>query len=125
MKLMFSRWFALLSIILGSTLTAFAATFTSDATISFNDLGYEGVDIIVTNCTLTVEGSHSFASLQLLNGAKLTQTSSDDGLRYSSVTVSNEAHVLTATNGVPLSHTNVVLATVLVTDPSGEITYTN
>jgi hypothetical protein len=120
-----ARWIALLSIIVGSTLTASAATFTSDTTISFNDLGYEGVDIIVTNCTLTVEGSHSFASLQLLNGAKLTQTGSDNGLRYSSATVSNEAHVLTATNGVPLNHTNVLVATVSVTDPSGAVVYTN
>src|SRR5262249_54097387 len=30
-----------------------------------------------------------------------------------------------ATNGVPLSHTNVLLATVVVTDPSGAIAYTN
>jgi len=125
MKLTLSRWIALTTTIVASTLTTLAATITSDTTIGFTDLGYEGADVIVTNCTLTVEGSHSFASLQLLNAAKLTQTSSDDGLRYSSVTVSNEAHVLTATNGVPLNHTNVVIATVVVTDPSGTIAYTN
>src|SRR5215813_8336552 len=125
MKLRFARWIALLSTIAASTLTTLAATITSDTTIGFNDIGYEGADIIVTNCTLTVEGGHTFASLQLLNGAKLTQTSTDNGLRFNSITVSNEAHVLIATNGVPLGHTNVLLATVLVTDPSGAIAYTN
>jgi hypothetical protein len=110
---------------MASALTTLAATITTDTTIGFNDIGYEGADIIVTNCTLTVEGSHTFANLQLLNGAKLTQTSSDNGLRFNSITISNEAHVLIATNGVPLSHTNVLLATVLVTDPSGAIAYTN
>src|SRR5262245_18416625 len=120
-----SRWIALLSSLAASALTTLAATITTDTTIGFNDLGYEGADIIVTNCTLTVEGIHTFANLQLLNGAKLTQTSSDNGLRFNSITVSNEAHILIATNGVPLTHTNVLLATVLVTDPSGAIAYTN
>jgi hypothetical protein len=125
MKLRFSGWIALLSTIVVSTLTTLAATITSDTTIGFNDLGYEGADIIVTNCTLTVEGSHTFSNLQLLNGAKLTQAGSDDGLRFSSVTVSNEAHVLTATNGVPLNHTNVSVATVVVIDLSGLVVFTN
>src|SRR5262245_3161189 len=125
MKYRPSQWIAILSTIMVSTLGTLAATITSDTTISFNDLAYEGADVIVTNCTVTVEGSHTFASLQLLNGAKLTQVGSDNGLRFNSITVSNEPHVLTATNSVALSHTNVLANTVLVTDLSGTVVFTN
>src|SRR5678810_946501 len=125
MKQRLSQSIAIFSTIMVSTLGTLAATITSDTTIGFNDIGYEGADVIVTNCTVTVEGSHTFASLQLLNGAKLTQDTSPNGLRFSSVTISNEPHVLTATNGVALSHTNVLAATVLVTDLSGTVAFTN
>ena len=32
----------------------------------------DGLDIAVTNCTLTVDGQHTFASVQVLNGGNLT-----------------------------------------------------
>jgi hypothetical protein len=54
--------------------SALAITFTTDTTIGAFDTNYDGADIAVTNCTLTVDGVHSFASLQVLNGARLTHT---------------------------------------------------
>src|ERR1035438_3280618 len=53
-------------------LAATAVTFTNDTALPSYDTNYDGMDIVVTNCTLTVDGAHSFASLQVLNGGNLT-----------------------------------------------------
>jgi len=37
---------------------AHAAVFTTDATINIGDTAYDGQDIVVSNCTLTVNGPH-------------------------------------------------------------------
>ena len=52
-------------------LTAPCVTFTNDTVISSYNTNYDGLDIAVTNCTLTVDGPHSFASVQVLAGATL------------------------------------------------------
>jgi hypothetical protein len=51
---------------------ALAVTFTNDTLISPTNTSYEGQPIVVTNCTLTVDGHHTFASLHLLNSGTLT-----------------------------------------------------
>src|SRR5690242_4567708 len=110
----------LLAALAALNFTTFGATFTSDTLISFTNLDYEGAAIVVTNCALTVEGSHTFGSLQLLSGAKLTQVQTDNGLRFISTQISNEPHVLTGTNLVTLNNTNVITASpIVITDPSG------
>jgi hypothetical protein len=101
-----------------------AVTFTSDTTIDFINTNYDGADIVVTNCALTINGAHSFASLQVLNGGKLNHSASDTGL-FVDYFQTNESHVLISTNPVPLGATNVLTWTVLVTDISGAIAYTN
>jgi hypothetical protein len=55
-------------------LTAGAIIFTNDTVISFTNTSYDGLDIVVSNCTLTVDGAHAFASLQVLNAGNLTHT---------------------------------------------------
>src|ERR1039458_7682909 len=60
-------------------LPAGAITFTNDTAISFNNTNYDGADVVVTNCTLTVDGLHSFASLQVLNAGNLTHSFSPSG----------------------------------------------
>jgi hypothetical protein len=35
---------------------------------------YDGLNIVISNCTLTVDGLHSFASLQVLDGGNLTHS---------------------------------------------------
>ena len=57
-----------------------AVTFTNDTAISYNNSNYDGADIVVTNCTVTVDGVHSFASLQVLNGGNLTHSFALNGL---------------------------------------------
>jgi len=47
--------------------------FTRDTTLPAGDLTYEGQSIVVSNCTLTVQGPHTLASLWLTAGAVLTQ----------------------------------------------------
>ena len=71
-------------------LPAGAVTFTSDTIVSFNNTNYDGENIIVTNCTLTVDGLHSFASLQVLSGATLTHSFAPNGLLENRRIITNE-----------------------------------
>jgi hypothetical protein len=114
-----------LAALLTQALTATAVTFTSDTAISFNNTNYDDTDIVVTNCTLTVDGPHSFASVQVLNGANLTHSFATNGLLENRRTVTNEQQVLSGTNAATLSNANVVVATIVVQDFSGLVTYTN
>ncbi len=103
-----------------------AITFTGDAQIGVYDTSFDGLDIVVSNCTLTVDGPHSFASLQILYGGVLTHTNPGSGSFPPPLyTVASEPHVLTATNLVALNHTNVIVSTILVSDLSGTVVYTN
>lgn len=61
----------------GTLCTSSAATFASDTLIGITDSSFDGQDIIVSNCTLTVDGSHAFNSLQVLAGGKLTHSFSN------------------------------------------------
>lgn len=56
-----------------------AATFTNDTLIDVGNTNWEGQGIIVDNCTLTVNGSNSFASLLLTNGAVLNHSPAPNG----------------------------------------------
>ena len=106
-------------------LAASAVTFTNDTAIASYDTNYDGLDITVTNCTVTVDGVHSFASLQVLSGGAVTHSAGEDGTIHNWFVVSNELQVLSATNVAVLSNANVVLASVVVQDLSGQITYSN
>lgn len=57
-----------------------AATFTSNTTLGVGDTTYDGQSIIVSNCTLTVDGPHSFAKLVVTNGGSLTHSPWSAGL---------------------------------------------
>src|ERR1019366_10099433 len=61
-------------------LPAGAITFTNDTAIGFNNTNYDGADVFVTNCTLTVDGQHPFASVQVLNGGNLTHSFGASGV---------------------------------------------
>jgi hypothetical protein len=56
-----------------------AITFTSDTTIGAGDTTYDGQEIVVSNCTLTVDGGHSFTSLWLADSAVLTHSPAPAG----------------------------------------------
>ena len=106
-------------------LPAKAVTFTNDTAISFNNTNYDGMAIVVTNCTLIVDGLHSFASLQVLNGGNLTHSFAPNGLLENLYTVTNEPQVLSVTNTATLSNAYVLISSIVVQDFTGLVTYTN
>ena len=104
--------------------SAVAVTFIHDNFISFADGSYDGQDIVVTNCTLTVDGTHTFNSLQLLNGAVLTHSPFPYGSQEFMVSVSDETHTLSAVTPAVLSNTNIDSSSILVFDSSANLLYT-
>ena len=106
-------------------LPAFATTFTNDTTINVNDTNYDGTDIVVTNCTLTVNGPHAFSSLFVAGGGALTHSFSPNGFISNIFFVANESQVLNGTNPVTLLNSNILTDTVLVTDSGSTTIYTN
>ena len=106
-------------------LAAPAVIFTSDTTISFNNTNYDSLDIVVTNCTLTVDGAHTFASLEVLNGGNLTHTYALGGTLENRQSITNEPQVLSLTNAAKLANTNVLTASIVVRNFAGLVTYTS
>ena len=94
---------------------ATAVTFTHDAFISFVDQSYEGQDIAVTNCTLTVDGPHTFNSLQVLNGGVVTHSPLSYGPQEFTFSVFGEPHQISATvaaynfNNTNVDETSIVV----------------
>jgi hypothetical protein len=62
-----------------STTAALAAIFTTNSTIAVGNTTYDGQPIIVSNCTLTVNGPHPFASLQVISNGVLTHSAAPNG----------------------------------------------
>ena len=58
---------------------AHAAVFTNNTTIAVGNTNYDGQDIVVTNCTLTVNGPHSFTSLLVMSNGVVTHTANPAG----------------------------------------------
>jgi hypothetical protein len=104
--------------------SALAITFTHDAFISFADLSKDGQDIAVSNCTLTVDGPHTFTTLQVLNGGVLTHSPFPYGPQQLTFFVSGETQVLSTTNPAVLNNTNVDTDSIQVLSSGGSILYT-
>jgi hypothetical protein len=51
-----------------------AVTFSSDTLIAPTNTAYDGEDIVITNCTVTIDGPHGFLSLHVLSGGTLTHS---------------------------------------------------
>lgn len=69
---------AALLLVLAHASTLAAITFTNNTTIS--DSRYDGQEIVVDKCVVTVSGVHTFASLQVHEGGMLTAPESVTGL---------------------------------------------
>ena len=54
-------------------------TFTTNTVINAGDTSYDGLDIVVTNCTVTANAAHTFASLQIVGGGVLTHSPAPNG----------------------------------------------
>src|SRR6185369_12122275 len=100
-------------------------TFTNDTLISFTDTNYDGQDIALTNCTVTIDGSHAVSSVHVLNGARLTHSADADGVLENRVSVTNELLTLNGSALVSLNLSNVVIATLVVGDTNNTMVYTN
>jgi len=60
------------SLFLAVTSAAHAALFFTDTSIGTTDTNYDGQDIIVIGCTLTVDGSHHFSDLLIIENGMVT-----------------------------------------------------
>ena len=116
--------FVLGALCLVQALTTTATTFSTDTYIGPTDFSSDGDDIVVTNCTLTVDGAHGFNSLQLQNGGVLTHSAFTSGPGQIPFYVTNELQAMSATNVATLLNTNVDTNTIVVMDTSSTITYT-
>jgi hypothetical protein len=83
---------ALIALLALRSTAAFATTLTNNTSLSPSDMSCDGQPIIVSNCVLTVNGPHSFASLRLTSNATLT---CDAGVTGLVVTVTGELAVET------------------------------
>jgi len=60
------------------TLPAGAVTFTADTAISAVNTTYDGDDVIVRSCTVTIDGHHTFKSLWITDSGKVTHSVNAD-----------------------------------------------
>ena len=106
-------------------LAAQAITFTNDTAISFNNTNYDGSDIVVTNCTLTVDGTHTFLSVQVLNAGNLTHSYAPGGTLPKPAQHYQRAAGAEHDQRGDVVNTNVVVSSIVVQDLAGHVTYTN
>ena len=59
--------------------TARATVIQSNTTISAGDTTYDGQDLVVSNCTLTVNGAHSFTSLRVMDNGVVRHSPAPNG----------------------------------------------
>ena len=78
MRKLFIR-LVLISGLIVCPVTVKGTTFTSDTLIDVNDYTYEGDDVVVDGCTLTVNGVHTFNSLQVINNGIVTHSAATAG----------------------------------------------
>src|SRR5690348_5502245 len=68
----FIQKFGLWSVLVFVVTTASAATvITTNTAISPINPGYDGTDLVISNCTVTLDGPHSFNSLLIASGGVL------------------------------------------------------
>src|SRR4051812_47473660 len=112
-------------ILTAAVLSASAAVFTNDTTISPLNTNYDGADLVISNCALTVDGPHSFASLRVAGTGSLTHTFVPSGGIPGVGSVTNESVVLTGTLPSSLANSNVDFSSLGVTDVSRTTVFTN
>lgn len=69
----------LIALTLSQALANASITFTTDTQIGVGDATYDNQELVVNNCTLTLDGAHRFTSLQLSGGAVLTHSPAPAG----------------------------------------------
>ena len=109
------------------SIPAFATTttFTNNTSIGAANSNYDGTDIVITNCTVTMDGPHSFSSLHVAAGGMLTHSFAPGGTVSNLYYVTNEAQILYSTIPVTLVYSNVITASVVISDLTDTNFYTN
>ncbi|HTI98662.1 MAG TPA: hypothetical protein VL527_07135, partial [Dongiaceae bacterium] len=105
--------------------TASAVVFTNDTSIAPTDLSYEGQDVVLSNCTVVVDGAHPFSNLLVAAGGTLTHTAN---LFFTSTNLQDFGSlpvVLTGTDVVALPYQDIVAASIGVTNTDLTLGYTN
>ena len=79
----------------------FGAEFTSNTLIDAGNMAFDGQEIVVRNCTLTVNGTHSFTSLQVLENGVITHSAAPSGQAENRLILTISQDVLVdATSGI-------------------------
>lgn len=97
--------------------------FTNDTIINAFDTNYDGNDLVVSNCTLAVDGTHGFLSLQVGPGGTLTHSYSSNGNIIVLRSITNEAQTLIGTTPVTLQSAGTLISQT-VTDTGSSLIYT-
>ncbi|HEX7652367.1 MAG TPA: hypothetical protein VF607_02600, partial [Verrucomicrobiae bacterium] len=115
---------ALALLVWGSCGAQAGITITTNLTLQPFDRQLDGQDIAVSNATFTVNGGHSFNSLQIGNGGRLGYTASGANTLSLTYTATNEPAYLTSSNIIILTQSNVVAGSVILID-TNLVTYSN
>lgn len=102
-----------------------AATFLVNTTIGPGNSNYDGGPVVVSNCTVTIDGPHSFSSVEVGAGGVLTHSIVPGGVTTNFLYITNEPQTLSSTNPATLDYSNVLASTISVTDMTGTTNYTN
>jgi hypothetical protein len=101
-----------------------SVVFTNDTIIHSFDTNYDGADLVVSNCTLTVNGPHAFSNVLVAAGGRLTHSAAPyTGAFLVSHVISDEPQTLIGTNAVSLVNTGSLFSAVTVVDLSKTVTY--
>jgi hypothetical protein len=104
-------------------LRAPAMVFTENTEIGPGDTTYDGQDIVILDCTVSIDGPHTFSSLVLAANGVLTHSASTNGQLSAAFNVTNAPYVLSGTLPYLLANSNI-FSPLLLTDTNGGV-YTN
>ena len=88
---------------LWSGLSSSGVVISTNLTLNADDVAYERQDVVVSNCTVTINGPHQFSSLRLIGGAIVTHSPATPTDAYAlSLTIDN-ALVIDAASKIDVS----------------------
>jgi hypothetical protein len=95
MKTLQLSWGLLFAATLSAVSSVSATVFTTSTNITAGNTSYEGTDIVISNCTVTVDGAHSFNSLLVAPSGILTHSfvPTGDGNPGLDLTITNDVTV--------------------------------
>jgi hypothetical protein len=115
------RLVILLLAVVSAAPLARAVLFTSNVVISPDNAFFDGDDLSLSNCTVTVDGPHGFTSIHVLNGGVLTHSSSTNGF-LPNRHVPSEGLALNGVSPTQLKYPYVLTDTLVVSDASNVYT---